>query len=84
MPNKKALIVYGGWDGHTPKQSADVFAPLLKAKGYDVEIRVQKGKIVFPEDRPSGKKLLQFLNEELFKGAITETLFETNSKREAD
>jgi len=38
MANKKALIVYGGWDGHTPKQSADVFAPLLKAKGYDVEM----------------------------------------------
>ena len=30
------------------------------------------------------KKLLQFLNEELFRGAITETLYETNSKREAD
>ena len=27
---------------------------------------------------------LQFLNEELFRGAITETLYETNSKREAD
>lgn len=52
--------------------------------GYDVEIHVQKGKIVFPEDRPSAKKLLQFLNEELFRGAITETLYETNSKREAD
>lgn len=55
-----------------------------RSKGYDVEIHVQKGKIVFPEDRPSAKKLLQFLNEELFRGAITETLYETNSKREAD
>ena len=55
-----------------------------RSKGYDVEIRVQKRKIVFPEDRHSAKKLLQFLNEELFRGAITETLYETNSKREAD
>lgn len=55
-----------------------------RSKGYDLEIHVQKGKIVFPEDRPSAKKLLQFLNEELFRGAITETLYETNSKREAD
>lgn len=55
-----------------------------RSKGYDVEIKVTNGKIVFPEDRPAAKKLLQFLNEELFKGAITETLFETNSKREAD
>lgn len=55
-----------------------------RSKGYDVEIKIQRGKIVFPEDRLSAKKLLQFLNEELFKGAITETLYETNSKREAD
>ena len=55
-----------------------------RSKGYDVEIHVQKGKLVFPEDRSSAKKLLQFLNEELFRGAITETLYETNSKREAD
>jgi len=55
-----------------------------RSKGYDVEIKVSKGRIVFPADRPAAKKLLQFLNEELFRGAITETLYETNSKREAD
>jgi uncharacterized protein len=36
---KKALIVYGGWDGHTPEQSAAVFEPELKKLGYDVEMR---------------------------------------------
>ena len=55
-----------------------------RSKGYDVAIRLSKGKIVFPADKPAAKKLLQFLNEELFRGAITNTLFETNSKREAD
>jgi hypothetical protein len=55
-----------------------------RSKGYDIEIKLQSGKIVFPEDHLSAKKLLQFLNEELFKGAITETIYETNSKREAD
>jgi len=55
-----------------------------RSKGYNVEIHVSKGKIVFPADKPAAKKLLQFLNEELFRGAITETLYETNSKREAD
>lgn len=35
---KKALLVWGGWDGHTPKESIDVFAPLLAAKGYEVTI----------------------------------------------
>ena len=55
-----------------------------RSSGYNVEIQLQRGKIVFPEDRSSAKKFLQFLNEELFKGAITATLYETNSKREAD
>lgn len=55
-----------------------------RSNGYDVDIHMEQGKIVFPADKPAAKKLLQFLNEELFKGAITETLYETNSKREAD
>lgn len=54
------------------------------SKGYDVEITVKSGKIVFPEEKHAVKKLLQFLNEELFRGAITNTLYETNSKRAAD
>ncbi len=35
---KKALIVRGGWDGHTPIESTDLIAPLLEEKGFDVEI----------------------------------------------
>jgi len=35
---KKALMVWGGWNGHTPKESIDVFAPLLAAKGFEVTI----------------------------------------------
>jgi len=35
---KKALFVWGGWDGHTPKQSADVFAPFLQQHGDEVEM----------------------------------------------
>ena len=35
---KSALIVWGGWDGHTPKQCADFFAPYLQEVGYDVEV----------------------------------------------
>lgn len=55
-----------------------------RSNGYDVEIQIKQGKIVFPVEKPAAKKLLQFLNEEIFRGAITETLYETNSKREAD
>ena len=35
---KKALMVWGGWDGHEPQQCIQVFAPLLAAAGFDVEI----------------------------------------------
>lgn len=35
---KKALFVWGGWSGHTPKESVDIFAPLLTEAGYEVEI----------------------------------------------
>lgn len=56
----------------------------IHSKGYEVDIRIKGGKIVFPADKASAKRLLQFLNEEIFRGAITETLYETNSKREAD
>ena len=36
---KQALIVFGGWDGHTPRQSAEVFAPLLDEAGYEVHLK---------------------------------------------
>lgn len=54
------------------------------ADGYEVSVQVNRNKIVFPADKAQAKRLLQFLNEEIFRGAITETLYETNSKREAD
>ena len=53
------------------------------ADGYGVNIQVRDEQIVFPSDKQQAKRLLQFLNEERFIGAITETLFETNSKRAA-
>jgi type 1 glutamine amidotransferase len=35
---KKVLIVWGGWPGHQPKETVDVFAPWLGEQGFDVEI----------------------------------------------
>ena len=55
-----------------------------RSNGYDVSVHILNDKIVFPSDKAAAKKLLQFLNEELFRGAITETLYETNSKKQAD
>ncbi len=36
---KKALFVWGGWDGHEPKQCMDIFVPLVKEAGFEVEVR---------------------------------------------
>jgi uncharacterized protein len=35
---KKAILVWGGWDGHEPKLCADLFATVLRNEGYDVEV----------------------------------------------
>ena len=35
---KKALIVYGGWEGHDPKGVADVFTELLEAENFEVTL----------------------------------------------
>lgn len=35
---KKALIVWGGWDGHEPKPCADIAAGLLRAEGFEIEM----------------------------------------------
>lgn len=31
-------MVWGGWDGHEPKQCVDIFAPFLQEQGYAVRI----------------------------------------------
>lgn len=68
----------GVLDQYTAKQIQ------ARSRGCDVVVQLSKGKIIFPADRRAAKKLLQFLNEELFRGPITEVLYETNSKRRAD
>ena len=35
---KKALIVWGGWDGHEPKACAEIAENVLKKEGFDVEV----------------------------------------------
>ncbi len=35
---RKALMVWGGWDGHEPKQCVDIFAPFLEEQGFEVRI----------------------------------------------
>lgn len=37
MP-KKALMVWGGWEGHEPEKCVNRFAPFLREQGFEVEI----------------------------------------------
>jgi type 1 glutamine amidotransferase len=38
MSEKSALIVWGGWEGHTPKQCADLLKDMLEANGFSVNV----------------------------------------------
>lgn len=51
------------------------------AANYGVSIRETDGRIVIPDDRKEARELLRFLNEEIYRGPLTNELFETNSKR---
>lgn len=35
---KKALIIYGGWDGHDPEKCAQIFASALESHGVNVKV----------------------------------------------
>ena len=35
---KSALLVWGGWQGHSPKECAEIFGPWLESQGYAVEV----------------------------------------------
>jgi type 1 glutamine amidotransferase len=36
--NRKALIVFGGWDGHQPKEVSQIFARVLREDGFEVTV----------------------------------------------
>jgi len=38
QPKKKALFVWGGWDGHEPKECVDIFSAWLATQGFEVEV----------------------------------------------
>jgi len=33
---KTALFVWGGWEGHEPEQTQNIFIPLLESEGYEI------------------------------------------------
>ena len=43
----KALIVRGGWDGHRPVESTELFVPFLQGSGY--EVRIEESPAVYAD-----------------------------------
>ena len=35
-PSKLAVVVRGGWNGHSPVEATDMFIPHLEANGFEV------------------------------------------------
>ena len=62
---------------HTAKQIKSL------AQKSGVSISVSDGHIVLPTDKKERHIVLGFLDEEVYKGAFSETVFQTNSKRKA-
>lgn len=38
LDGKKVLFVWGGWDGHEPKQSSELFVPWMRSEGAEVTV----------------------------------------------
>ncbi|WP_210480487.1 ThuA domain-containing protein [Naasia sp. SYSU D00948] len=49
---KSALVVRGGWEGHSPKEATDLFVPFLESSGYDV--RIEEGPGVYADSEFMG------------------------------
>ena len=49
MTQKRALIVWGGWEGHTPERSAMIVRDMLKGHGFDVRVENSTTAFADPE-----------------------------------
>lgn len=44
-PKLRALVVRGGWDGHMPVETTEVFIPFLEQHGF--EVRIENGTAIY-------------------------------------
>jgi hypothetical protein len=55
-----------------------------KAVGLGINIKIDNGKIMIPNDNKEQKSFFTFLDEGLYKGPLSESTYITNSKRKLD
>ncbi|MCB1517631.1 MAG: ThuA domain-containing protein [Hyphomicrobiaceae bacterium] len=48
---RQAMIVWGGWDGHDPKECAEIYEGWLKQDGFDVRVETETKAFADPEIR---------------------------------
>lgn len=48
MTARKALVVRGGWEGHSPVEATELFLPFLEMSGFDV--RVEESNEVYADE----------------------------------
>ena len=53
------------------------------AKKTGIELSVKDNQIIIPADKKERRIILGFLDEEVYKGAFSKIIFQTNSKRKA-
>lgn len=53
-----------------------------KASEHHVDLTLKDNKIVVPEEKSELKTMLKFLDEDIYKGPLSEDTYETNSKRQ--
>ena len=56
---KSALYVWGGWDGHEPEQCKDIFVPILRDEGFDVDVSDALDAYLDPEKMASLDLIVQ-------------------------
>ncbi len=75
LKGKKILYVYGGWDGHEPKQSIDIFVPWLESEGAEIILTDNLDKYADKELMQSVDLIIQIvtmakITEEQEKGLL--------------
>ena len=51
------------------------------AQSIDYNLPVANGKLLIPADKKLRKQLLAFLDEDVYRGMFTDSIYQTNSKR---
>ena len=67
MSRSSALFVWGGWEGHEPRQGAAIVRTMLEAEGFDVRVETETSVFLDPAIR-SIDLILKHLSEAVAEG----------------